>query len=136
MNTDILNTARNLLEEYEKSLNTKPLAYKLSEGLDLLDEALITNNKNKTIANNIANTYINKTIEFASRSLEDKSISELELEKLNDILIEAKESSFGDKDKIQAIRNKVLAGLIKYYFRGYTPEEQKNILDNVLNIDT
>ena len=134
----LLNEARDALEIFESSLLKKPLPHKLCEGLEILDELVVTSDEEdaKAVANNLAKTYIKKVYDFAKKSLEDRAITESELEKLNDILIEVKESAFGVKDEVEAIRNKVIAGLIKHYFTGYSKEEQVKIIKNITSIDT
>jgi len=134
----MLENARKALDEFELSLSKKPLAHKLSEGLDILFE-VVSSTDDESIrqkATNIANTYISKVFKFVGTSLENKSIGELELEKLNDILVEVNESAFGKKDEVEPIKNKVITGLIKHYFQGYSKDEQEKIIETITSIET
>lgn len=137
MTTNSLNRAREILAKFEKEIATKEAVNSFTQGMDILDEVIESNNDKELhiVASNVAKSYINKLVNYSLDRSKGNNIVEPELDHLNSLLMIAEDYDFGLKQQIKETRNVILRQLFEHIFRGHTSKERKEIINELIDMD-
>jgi hypothetical protein len=124
--------AREALAAFEAHIGEQGTAERLTQCLDLLDEAVANGGQEATVAANIANRYVTIAVEHINQAVAAGTMSQVQLEQAFSTLVGIEQFRFGDKDAFGKVKLATFGQLFDSYYHGYTEEQKREVLERAL----
>lgn len=128
--------AREHLARGEASYGSAAGLAELEQGLGLLDDVMSAKNAgNRTIAQNIANTYAIRICRSIGTLLEsDRAVPEPQLEHLFKVVLAFDQSDVDLPATAREVKIEIARRLIDRYYEGHSPEQKRQALEQLAKI--
>ena len=107
-------------------------AYHIEEGFLILGDLGEGNTPEKTTAENLGKTYMSRFHSFIKEKLEDKHISQPDMESLLRSVIALETTAFNKEVDMEPLRIEIASRLIESYFQGYSDDERSEIIEELM----
>ena len=131
-----LQAAREHLARGEANLRSAAGLAELEQGIDLLDEVMSgKDERNRTVAENIAKTYSTRIYRSIGAQLEaDRAVPEPQLEHLFKVVLAFDQSDIELPDNARTVKIEIARRLIDRYYEGHSPEYKRKALEELTRL--
>jgi hypothetical protein len=133
-----LRAARQHLSQAEARYRSADGLFHLEEGLALLEDLLASDEPaHRLIARNLAEAYSTRIFRAVTTLVEtDRGLPEPELEHLFKVVLAFDEHGFQLPAEASAAKISVVEHLVDRYYEGHTPEEKREVLEELAKISS
>lgn len=110
----------------------KDTEHHIDEGFLALEDIANGSSTNKSTAENLGQTYMEKFYSTARERLSEKHIPEPELKSLLRTVSALENTTFAGKRNIESLRMEIASRLVDSYFQGYTSTERSEIIRKLM----